>query len=615
MGDPNLLLYYDTKDQWPSVYKTQKTCLEKEEVIHIEQNQIINLTATLPNYKTLAGCYYMNEKPLEKNKKTNEKNTKPTGKTYSVTLPTLPPKNHRKKTNTAKVITTTETLFTTEGTTEESDIFSPSFDEFTSPSRSHSWPTEETSEFYTEDPNSQYEIFNHTATMKGIHVKYKILMTNGPPGDYWHEHLSADEFYILPILTAFSIGYTILLLGIIVCAIELKSRQLLHTTYRIFFFSVVLQLFGIMIQTIAYLKYAMTGLDTIKVKRTGSIFMGASETSFLLLLLLLAKGYTITRGRLPVACSIKLTIFMCTYVVTYIAIFIYESVVFDPGEVLYLFESPAGYALIILRIIAWCMFVYSTVFTLKHYPEKGNFYYPFNICGTLWFVAGPAFILSGNTYIDKWVRESIVCGVLLLVAFGGHLSFLILTMPSVANKNFPYHVRTTQIGVMEVNNHNGSSAIESFVHHPYEPTTTITEQTVIVPLTRRTEEIFEGMYNQRTYSGLKRAQENQEVVLQGENMMENVLNWSLAKNLKEVEYPQFVSSKRESIASTNSRLSDGVTSSASRRPSEANQNGVPRGYSDYIQDVPVELFTISRMVLSTNNSIAKQNTDEESGKI
>lgn len=46
--------------------------------------------------------------------------------------------------------------------------------------------------------------------------------------------------------------------------------------------------------------------------------------------------------------------------------------VFDPGEVLYLYESPAGYGLILLRIFAWCMFVYSTIITLKHYPEKVN---------------------------------------------------------------------------------------------------------------------------------------------------------------------------------------------------------------------------------------------------
>ncbi|KAJ8964976.1 hypothetical protein NQ314_004493 [Rhamnusium bicolor] len=55
----------------------------------------------------------------------------------------------------------------------------------------------------------------------------------------------------------------------------------------------------------------------------------------------------------------------------------------------------------------------------------GNFYYPFNIFGTVWFIAGPAFILSANTYIDKWVRESVVCAVLLFISFGGHLMFLV----------------------------------------------------------------------------------------------------------------------------------------------------------------------------------------------
>lgn len=57
----------------------------------------------------------------------------------------------------------------------------------------------------------------------------------------------------------------------------------------------------------------------------GLILMSASETIFLLLLLLMAKGYTITRARLPLPASIKLTIFMCLYVITYISIFIYEA--------------------------------------------------------------------------------------------------------------------------------------------------------------------------------------------------------------------------------------------------------------------------------------------------
>lgn len=53
--------------------------------------------------------------------------------------------------------------------------------------------------------------------------------------------------------------------------------------------------------------------------------MSCSETCFLLTLLLLAKGYTITRGRLSLTASVKLTIFMCLYSITFIALFIYEA--------------------------------------------------------------------------------------------------------------------------------------------------------------------------------------------------------------------------------------------------------------------------------------------------
>lgn len=49
----------------------------------------------------------------------------------------------------------------------------------------------------------------------------------------------------------------------------------------------------------------------------------------------------------------------------------------------------------------------------------------------------------------------------------GHLFFLILTRPSSHNKNFPYHVRTTQIGIMEAmtsNTNLGNNTLDSFGH-------------------------------------------------------------------------------------------------------------------------------------------------------
>ncbi|KAJ8706313.1 hypothetical protein PYW08_010939 [Mythimna loreyi] len=327
---------------------------------------------------------------------------------------------------------------------------------------------------------------------KGLDIKYKFLMTNGPDGDFWHEHFSADEFYVLPVLLAYTFAYVVVMIAVVMCSVELKSRHLLHSTYKLFLMSIVSQHSGVMLQSLAYIRYAAHGYGSDNARIVGQFFCGLSEMTFLLLLVLMAKGYTITRGRLKVGFTVRLTVFMCCYVVTYIVLFVYQAKAFDPGEVLYLYESPAGYGLIVLRILAWCMFAYSTFFTVRKYPEKNIFYCPFFICGTLWFYAGPLFILTANTYIDKWVRESVVTAVLLFITFCGHIMFLLLTLPVFANKNFPYHVRTTQIGVMEVT---GNSALDGFGPNAYHPTNA-PPQTVIIPLTRRTEELIGNMYSQ-----------------------------------------------------------------------------------------------------------------------
>ncbi|KRT84060.1 hypothetical protein AMK59_2972 [Oryctes borbonicus] len=338
---------------------------------------------------------------------------------------------------------------------------------------------------------------------------------------------------------------------------------------------------------------------------SGEMCMGFSETCFLLMLLLLAKGYTITRGRLSLSASVRLTIFMCLYSITFIALFVYEAKVFDPGEVLYLYESPAGYGLIVLRIFAWCIFIYSTVFTLKKYPEKSNFYYPFNIFGTLWFIAGPAFILSANTYIDKWIRESIVCAVLLFITFGGHLMFLLLTMPSVANKNFPYHVRTTQIGVMEVAGASGSNTIEHFSHHVYEPSRTA-EHTVIIPLTKRTEELFGGIYTQHLYNTSLRnsnhEERNRPVQADLDIAMENVLTWSLAKNISALEYHH----NMDNLESTAGLDSPDFRRNSCSTARDSMQETPQRNSDEWVREVPVELFTVSKLVVNKTGKVEEQ---------
>ena len=77
-----------------------------------------------------------------------------------------------------------------------------------------------------------------------------------------------------------------------------------------------------------YLTYAINGVGLIRTKLVGRVMESVAEILFVLLLILLAKGYTVTRARLRQASAIKVTIFMCSYAVVYAALFIYEQVIF-----------------------------------------------------------------------------------------------------------------------------------------------------------------------------------------------------------------------------------------------------------------------------------------------
>lgn len=280
-----------------------------------------------------------------------------------------------------------------------------------------------------------------------------------------------------------------LLLAIFLCAIELKTRHLFHCTYRLFATSASLRYFGVLCEGVAWTKYAVTGIGPHTT--LGEILEGASEISFLALMLLMAKGYTITRARLSTCTTVKLTVFINLYIIIYITLFVYRAQEFDPGEVLNLYESPSGFGVMGLRVGSWIGFLLAISATLRKYPEKSEFYYPFGAFGSFWILGGPIITVIGINVLDAWVRESVMRGALGSFAFAGHLAFLWLTWPSRANKSFPYHVRTNHIGIAAP----GNDGLD-YPHHAYEPSHGTNQNGVIIPLSRRTEELISGVYNQ-----------------------------------------------------------------------------------------------------------------------
>ena len=85
----------------------------------------------------------------------------------------------------------------------------------------------------------------------------------------------------------------------------------------------------------------------------GRVFEATSMLVFLLMLILMGKGYTITRGRLSTSGSIKIAVFMTLYTITFIVLFIYEAVV---SNILFLLRILKCRGTCHLRLFCACEF-------------------------------------------------------------------------------------------------------------------------------------------------------------------------------------------------------------------------------------------------------------------
>lgn len=161
--------------------------------------------------------------------------------------------------------------------------------------------------------------------------------------------------------------------------------------------------------------------------------------------------------------------------------------------------------------------------------------------------------------------------------------------------------------------------MEQFNHHVYEPTSNL-DQTIIIPLSRRTEEIFGGIYSQRIRANsTQNAREPPEgdCYRNGTDVaMQNVLSWSLAKNYDALEVPGFGNAnylgsavaRRSNSSNASSRRESNGERSLSSFNRDTNAMSLRSSIDDYVKDVPIELFTVSKMVVNvpTNKEVTTQ---------
>ncbi|XP_070537748.1 transmembrane protein 145-like isoform X1 [Ptychodera flava] len=288
-----------------------------------------------------------------------------------------------------------------------------------------------------------YFVMSNCYSDVAMDFDYNITMTNGVK--LWDKHFSADERYILETNLVFMVLYFFLFVITLRFSKILSERRLLHSTYKLYAFSVLAEFSSLILMTIAYGMYGTSGLPYPGLEMFANCVESAGILVFILMIILLGKGFTITRGKLSEVSLTKLAVFMTVYTIVYCALYFCEETMFDPRDVLYKYESYAGYGLIGLYFIGFVWTHYAIYFSIKHYPDMVEFYVHFGVVFSFWWLATPVTILVCNYAIDAWVRAKVVNAIERVVICIGHIFFLILTRPNAANRNFPFRIKTTQI--------------------------------------------------------------------------------------------------------------------------------------------------------------------------
>ncbi|KAM7060156.1 transmembrane protein 145 isoform 2-T2 [Molossus nigricans] len=157
----------------------------------------------------------------------------------------------------------------------------------------------------------------------GLQLEYEMVLTNGK--SFWTRHFSADEFGILETDVTFLLIFILIFILSCYFGYLLKGRQLLHTTYKMFMAAAGVEVLSLLFFCIYWGQYATDGIGNESLKILAKLLFSSSFLIFLLMLILLGKGFTVTRGRISHSGSVKLSVYMTLYTLTHVVLLIYEA--------------------------------------------------------------------------------------------------------------------------------------------------------------------------------------------------------------------------------------------------------------------------------------------------
>ncbi|XP_039281268.1 integral membrane protein GPR180 [Nilaparvata lugens] len=257
---------------------------------------------------------------------------------------------------------------------------------------------------YRNETTCEWHHFNEEAELE-----YDIWFVNGNP--------NISSFNPLIYQFSFDRQNTILLyLVFFLCYMVLVPLQMYavtrqhHPVTKLFTVSLLLEFVGLLFNLLDVTKFSIDGVGYHRIAMAGDILDILSRTTFMLLLLLLAKGWAVTRMELTWK-PLVFTIWF-VYGVVHILLYVWNMTEVDIIEDIDEYQTWPGWLILVLRcqIIVWFLFELRTTMLYEHNSKKLNFFLHFGASALVWFIYLPILALIAMQIPAFW-RFKLLLGI------------------------------------------------------------------------------------------------------------------------------------------------------------------------------------------------------------
>lgn len=272
----------------------------------------------------------------------------------------------------------------------------------------------------------------HNGTLGGLGISYyKIHFTNRT--GIWSYEFSKDEQGILEMSIFFLLLYWILLFVLAWIKRHAKGKGLQYTVIKFLFMSVLVDWVALLFNMAHYARFSQDGIGSPGLSHAHFFFDFISNLILLYTVLNICKGWAISTNYLPDKRASYLIILLLFWL--YVALFIWQQKILDPASVLYVYETPPGWAIVAVRCILtlWAFWCLIHTYQLESERSKRQFYLVWGFLALAWLISLPI-IVGIATNLETWMRKRVVFGILNSVQAFIYLALTYLFRPFRSNR-------------------------------------------------------------------------------------------------------------------------------------------------------------------------------------